>query len=1140
MTENKVLVPSLFPEIYDIKDFIQARNYPVIHPDSFQYSEYWSKEEKKCLEGFWGKDFRDGKGGYRYASGPLYFYVNYAIIADEDEKGKTTANIIPKLRDVEWIVFYGWLVANGFSGFMDDDEYTCNLVIKKIEDGIELSPKEKIEFDKLKHLKKEDGSYKTYIDPIEYLYQTFEKPLGLPIYDNPAKDFMWLASRSLGKALSPDELVLSQNGWKSIKDLTIGELIYGSDGKLTKVLAKTDITNDLNFYKITLSDGRTIEACEDHNWKVWNKNLNRNNKIDKTPVYSTLTTGEILKIYKQKSWKSRSNRYIEERICHLPLNKCIDYDEKDLAIEPYLLGLWLGDGSSNSVAITTNDDEIKDYIYNVASRYKNHKVNVTQNKYKNCPTYRITEGLVPNVSRELRNKFKNLNVFNNKHIPEIYLTSSREQRLELLKGLMDTDGTSSNGSLEYYSKSKRLAYDVYHLSLSLGFYTTIKIKQAILNGKNYGDSYRVKITTDEKMFKLKRKLDNQKTVKNNRPFNGRYSRVSIKEIEYIGKKPGMCITVDNNDSTYITKDYIVTHNSVITAGILAHVFTFFGKKYYDDEYIYSPAGIEIAVGSAQVTKSTELLKKMSSILENLKTGPGSYGKHESFIPGYFYLSTSGSMSPSNKSPFRHEYQIKEGGTWVTKGTGTKLVHVAWGDNAEAAVGGRYQVIACEEVGLADDILQIQGANRATMIRRNKFGSCMYIGTAGNMEKITGSKIMFENPDSYDLVEYKDIWENRMKPIGLFIPAYYRDNTFKDPNGNTNIQLAYEQELINRKGFESAQNSSALDNYIMSNPLVPSEMFISGMSNVFPTAKLRELEAWMDTKNIFKTYASIGDLSWAGPERKAVRWTEDLSTKRLQRPIVDLNLDKYKGNLHSSIVIYEHPSENIPNPTYYRSLYKVVYDPVADDHGGTSLASILVYKGFAEESWNGGMQDAIVAEYVGRYDIVDDIHEIAVKIATYYNAMILYENNLPGFKNYCAMNGHIHRLMISPYEAISKSGIKTFSKKYEFGVHISEGLKTHCEQLIRKLLLEKYRTTEDGRKEENLWKIKSPRLLKELISYNRNGNFDHVSAMMILVLWLSQEKEKVIEEQTSKVDPNNDLEKYFKQTIKKPRNGIWFS
>ena len=88
MTENKVLVPSLFPEIYDIKDFIQARNYPVIHPDSFQYSEYWSKEEKKCLEGFWGKDFRDGKGGYRYASGPLYFYVNYAVIADEDGRGR--------------------------------------------------------------------------------------------------------------------------------------------------------------------------------------------------------------------------------------------------------------------------------------------------------------------------------------------------------------------------------------------------------------------------------------------------------------------------------------------------------------------------------------------------------------------------------------------------------------------------------------------------------------------------------------------------------------------------------------------------------------------------------------------------------------------------------------------------------------------------------------------------------------------------------------------------------------------------------------------------------------------------------------------------------------------------------------------
>ncbi len=580
--------------------------------------------------------------------------------------------------------------------------------------------------------------------------------------------------------------------------------------------------------------------------------------------------------------------------------------------------------------------------------------------------------------------------------------------------------------------------------------------------------------------------------------------------------------------------------SFLTAGILTQCFILYGKKYYDDSYLINPAPIDIAVGSAQTTKSTELLKKVTSIFDHLKTGPGSYGKYDDFIPGYFHLQTMGSLSPSSKSPFRHEYEIKEGGTWVKKGSGTKMLHIAWGDNSEAAVGNRYQMIVCEEVGLADDILQIQGQNRATMIRETKFGSCMYIGTAGNMEKITGSKIMFEDPETYDIVSYPDVWENRIKPTGLFIPAYYRDNAFKDENGNTDVEKAYEQELINRKTFELAQNSTALDNYIMSNPLNISEMFISGVSNVFPVSKLRELEAWVDTKNIFKTYASIGDIQWAGPDKRSVRWEEDTSARRNQRPILNLNLDSYRGNLNSAIVIYEHPTDNIPNPTYYNSLYKVVYDPVADDGGGTSLASILVYKGFAEKDWNGGIQNGIVAEYIGRYDIVDDIHEIAVKIATYYNAMILYENNLPGFKNYCSMNGFVHRLMISPYEAVSKSGIKTFTKKYEFGVHISEGLKTHCEQLIRKMLLEKYRTTEDGKQEENLWKIKSPRLIKELSAYRRDGNFDHVSSLMILVLWLSQEKEKVIEEQKLKVDPNNDLEKYFKQTINSNRkNGIWF-
>jgi len=122
-------------------------------------------------------------------------------IVDEDTKTKTSSKIIPKLRDVEWIVFYGWLIANGFSGFKDDDEYTSSNIIKKLESGTTLTPKEEIELNNIKHnLLKKDGTYKKYVDPKEYLYTTHEKPLGAPLYDNHAKDFMWLASRSLGKS----------------------------------------------------------------------------------------------------------------------------------------------------------------------------------------------------------------------------------------------------------------------------------------------------------------------------------------------------------------------------------------------------------------------------------------------------------------------------------------------------------------------------------------------------------------------------------------------------------------------------------------------------------------------------------------------------------------------------------------------------------------------------------------------------------------------------------------------------------------------------------------------------------------------------------------------------------------------------
>lgn len=575
-------------------------------------------------------------------------------------------------------------------------------------------------------------------------------------------------------------------------------------------------------------------------------------------------------------------------------------------------------------------------------------------------------------------------------------------------------------------------------------------------------------------------------------------------------------------------------------GVIGHEYNFSGKTRLDEED--SPA--TIFVGAAIADKSAELLKKFEATQERLKTDYGSYGKNEDFIPGYFYLQSVGSTANNSNSPYRNEYEYKEGGTWVTGGTGTKIVHKIYTtENPQAAVGNRCSVIVVEEVGLLSNLLLAHGSNETVQIRKTKFGSSLYIGTGGNMEKVVESKIIFEDPEKYNFIPYKDQWEGRSQPIGFFLPSYYVDNSFKDENGNTDIHKAFAEEVYQRKLREKASNSLALDSYIMARPIIPSEMFLSINANVFPVAALRKREAEIEVKKLFDGIVSIGTLDW-NKDHTDVTWREDTATNRLQKPIRHLNLDSYRGHLASSIVIYEHPVDVIPTPTYSKSLYKVTYDPVRDDVGGTSLASILVYKGYTDTNWNMGIQDGIVAEWIGRLDKVDDMHEICLKLAYYYNALILFENNLPGFKTYCTHKKHLNRLMIEPKKAVKKA-VANPSGKNLYGVDMTpKGLHIHAEQLGRQWLLEEWKTLEDGTKKLNLDKLLSLRLIRELSSYehDKKGNFDHVSSFKLLMLWLSDEREGIIyseHDSKKKYDDINQFTKSLKQTYG-PQHNKWFN
>lgn len=177
---------------------------PVIHPASAAYLVFWREQKKRCIEGFWGQDTKDQaeKGCWRYMTPQLYFYVNFCVILHQDIDGPVSApkmRIRPSLRDVEWELLYSWFEARGFSGFRDDDKYSsCRLLA---EEGVDDKRLPKSCFGK-------NGRRKEYVPARTYLRRLHDKPLGLPIYDNQAKNLMILGSRGFGKSYQTADAVV--------------------------------------------------------------------------------------------------------------------------------------------------------------------------------------------------------------------------------------------------------------------------------------------------------------------------------------------------------------------------------------------------------------------------------------------------------------------------------------------------------------------------------------------------------------------------------------------------------------------------------------------------------------------------------------------------------------------------------------------------------------------------------------------------------------------------------------------------------------------------------------------------------------------------------------------------------------------
>jgi len=336
-----------------------------------------------------------------------------------------------------------------------------------------------------------------------------------------------------GKYLCDYEKIHTPTGLKEIGDFSIGDKIcntYSGVSEVTNVFPQ----GKKHIYRINFNNDTHVDSGLEHLWTV--------SSYHSHTGFVTLSLEQILDrgIYVDTKVTDRSPS--ERRLkYYLPSIEPVFKVERVVPVNPYAMGVWLGDGTRASGRITNVDQEVWDNL--------GYKIGASSGQTKNAL------GLITDL--KLIDGLIHLCGSHDKYIPERYLTNSIEVRMELLRGLMDTDGTVDKvGRLTYYTVSERLRDDFVQLVRSLGGTT----KGHTVKKTSHSDCYCIQfqLNTKERLFKIERKECRRSTK-----VNG--SRVYIESVEYIGEHEATCIEVNSVDRLYICENFIPTHNTATLA-----------------------------------------------------------------------------------------------------------------------------------------------------------------------------------------------------------------------------------------------------------------------------------------------------------------------------------------------------------------------------------------------------------------------------------------------------------------------------------------------------------------------------------------------------------------------------------------------
>lgn len=394
------------------------------------------------------------------------------------------------------------------------------------------------------------------------------------IYESTARVLVLQGSVQSFKGISVECPVHTPNGWVKNGDLQIGDIVSTPDGKGAKVLRIQDL-GMRQLYEFTLDDGRTVESTHDHLWKVL-RGTQRNciNEGRKSPQWDLSKEFEILTTEEIIYYMKYGNRFTIPAST-FPIEKPV----KELPLDPYFVGLMLGDGEIREKNIRFSSEDVQllnvvdDSVECLGLELKQY--GYTANHFFTSKIYCDRSGI-----SKLKCKFEKIGLLgtcsHTKFIPDIYKEGSVEQRLAILQGILDTGGSAGDhGGVNIVLTSERLIKDIQEIVWSLGgaaIYTQresyyMKDDERIEGKDCY--SLNISMPNPDKCFRLSRKKRKLATKHRRTRSLG----AKIVNARKTTKQEARCIILDNEEHLYIMDRYVVTHNSEFV--IIDHLATAF-------------------------------------------------------------------------------------------------------------------------------------------------------------------------------------------------------------------------------------------------------------------------------------------------------------------------------------------------------------------------------------------------------------------------------------------------------------------------------------------------------------------------------------------------------------------------------------